>query len=237
MADFSKLNPIAQALLDKSDGDAARALPELRRMLLKRVDLLDVLAVAYLEALADPVPVPGHGLLDAQGGSAGKAAAGHEEDDAQKTSTGGGPTSKTAAAKPIRVKEHRRARARTDEDREIAIVAMSKNLEGVLKRPILGREIGDYAWRELPDARRTLVTRMAEHLWLGAHAAEDAILIDKLLCHASVGDPNAKVRDVVSAETLARLEIEASREFAPKLDITKGAAHGAFVKQLEYSAS
>jgi hypothetical protein len=232
MADLSALTPIALGLLDKEGGDPARALPSYRRLLLKRVDLLDVLALAHLEALAHPVP--GQVIGDAQQSAAGKAAASQTYADAHGASAGGGPTSKPAAIKPIKVKEHRRARARTNEDREIAILAMSKNLEGVLQRPILGRAIGDYAWRELPDARRTLTKRMAEHLWLGARDAEDAILVDKLLCHGAVADLNARVRDVVSAEMLAQMEIEASREFAPKLDVTKGAADGAFVKQLEY---
>jgi hypothetical protein len=237
MADFSVLGPIAQTLLDKAGGDIARALPHYRRLLFKRVDLLDVLALAHLEALAEPYPVPGPAIGDAHSDPAGKTAAGQRASDAHPERAGGGPTSKPAAVKPIKVHEHRRARARTNEDRKIAILAMTKNLEGVLQRPILGRAIGDYSWRELPDARRTLTQQMAEHLWLGARSAEDAILIDKLLCHAAVDDLNAKVSEVVSAATLARLEIEASQEFAPKLDVTKGAAHGAFVKQLEYHSS
>jgi hypothetical protein len=226
MTDLSALALIKRNLLDKH-GNAKEALPHLRRLLLKRVDLLDVLALAYLETDADSIP--GHRSSDTQPTNAGKAAAGQRISDAQPTLAGGGSTSK-----PIKVHEHRRARARTNEDREIAILAMSKNLEGVLQRPILGRAIGDYTWRELPDARRTCTQQMAEHLWLGAHAAEDAILIDKLLCHAAVDDLNMRVRDIVSAETLAQMAMEASHEFAPKLDVTKGAAHGAFVQQLEY---
>jgi hypothetical protein len=239
MADFSSLTPIAEGLLEKAGGDVARALPNYRRLLLKRPDLLDVLALAHLEALAHPVP--GQPLSDAQKARAGNAAAGQSGADALHTRAGGGSPSKPTAAKPIKVHEFRRARARTAEEMErqqqISLLAATKNLEGSYQRQILDRGIGGYAWRELPEAGRQCVANFTGHLWMGARAAEDAILIDKLLCYAAVDDLNKKVSEVVPAEALARMIMESSKEFAPKLDRTKGVAHGAFVEQLEYHPS
>lgn len=231
MTDLSALEPIARNLLDKH-GDAGQALPHLRRLLLKRIDLLDLLALAYLEAVADPDP--GQASDDAHGIIAGRAAAGHRFRETHAGAAGGGP--KPKPAKPIKVREHRRARARTDADRDIAVIAMEKNLRGVFDRPILGKAIGDFFFRELRELRSDLTGLACEHILLGAQKAEEALLIDKILCHAVIGG-DVRVRDALAEQTLVRLGLEARREVMTKLDVSKGAAQTAFVEQLEYRAS
>ena len=54
-----------------------------------------------------------------------------------------------------------------------------------------GQSIGDVRWSSLPRLR--------------GENAREAALIDQLLKHATPGDPNARVRDVVSEETLRNM--------------------------------
>ena len=245
MTDLTVLEPIARNLLDKK-GTPQAALPDFRRVLLKRVDLLDGIALAYLEMLSSVSP--GLAQHDAPEGVAGgkDAAVGHVLLDAHGVNADGGvpihtkpvrPAEKKAI-KPITVRAHRRStqHRRTDVDRAVALDVMAKSMSSVFGRPILGRSIGQYHWRELPDLRRRLTGQAVDHLLLGRTAAEEAILIDKLLCYASAStvENSALVSDVISAQHFAELEVEASRDALPKLDVSKGAAHAEFVRQLEY---
>jgi hypothetical protein len=266
MTDISTLEPIARALLAKH-GAPARALPHLRRLLMKRSDLLDALALAYLDALAQN-PHPGESpdaaagqpeievqLIHAGGGplspdpdpgDAGPVAAGQSVFDAQRTRAGGddlpAETRKWLASpggrdrpKPIHVHAHRRARKRSEGERQAAIVAVARTMSTVFDRPILGKPIGQYRWRELPELRRTLTKDTARHIRTEAATAKDAVLIDKLLCHI-VAEADDRVCDVVSDRAFLELEVAAERDAPIKLDVSEDAAHIAFVQQLEYRA-
>jgi hypothetical protein len=190
----------------------------------------------YADGGVAPSPLPGQTVIEIPRAGAGEpAAVGQESTETQRARAGGGESiEKTVRPKPINVKAHNRARRRTAEDREAEIAAVTKNLSAVFARPIFDKPIGMYEWHELLDLRRSLATNAMAHLMLGATAAKDAILVDKLLCYAVPDNMNAKVLDVVTEQVLISLEMAAQAQVIDKLHVSEGAATVAFVDQLEF---
>jgi hypothetical protein len=123
-----------------------------------------------------------------------------------------GPT-----VKPIKVREHRRQRQRTPEEKA-AILRVTVSLFD--RREINGRPVGDMRWGEVQHEVRDNAVNAASYLRLGTQATANALLLKKILDHAVVQDHSTKIRDVISPELFARLDEEATKE-AP-LFIEKG---------------
>jgi hypothetical protein len=129
-------------------------------------------------------------------------------------------TQAPASIKNIKVREHRRHRPRTEEERTGALVAAGTAIEAMRsifdERHIDGRPIGDLRWGELLGMVHTNANNAASYLRLGTEATENAILLDKIEAFAQVEDHSTKIRQVLSATDLERLSNEAHRE-APRL--------------------
>jgi hypothetical protein len=122
--------------------------------------------------------------------------------------------------KNIKVREHKRHRPRSEEERTGALIAAGTAVEALRsifdERHIDGRPIGDLRWGELLGMVHTNANNAASYLRLGTEATENAILLDKIEAFAQVEDHSRKIRQVLSAADLERLAVEARRE-APRL--------------------
>jgi hypothetical protein len=245
MTNSAALEPIARALLEKH-GTPTLALPPFRKLLMKRADLLDVMALLYLHSLSSHDEFGSHEAhagnvpadpptIDAQptdvGGDASGTPADHYGIDAQTLDVGEGPV---IEKKTIKVRAHKRGKKRGSDRKDAAIRAAATTYSGAFGVLVLGVPIGDIRWRELPAFERDLTNQAMDYLSLGKNQAEHAVLINKLRAYSPHADPNARVCDVLSEEALKQLVIASQIEALPKLDVTKGAAHVAFVKQLEF---
>jgi hypothetical protein len=167
-------------------GSAERAAPKFCNMLRKRNDLLNALAVEFLRWVAIDM----------------------------------GTQPRPVSIKNIKVREHKRHRPRSEEERTGALIAAGTAVEALRsifdERHIDGRPIGDLRWGELQGMVHTNANNAASYLRLGTEATENAILLDKIEAFAQVEDHSRKVRQVLSAADLERLDGEARRE-APRL--------------------
>jgi hypothetical protein len=129
-------------------------------------------------------------------------------------------TQAPASIKNIKVREHKRHRPRSEEERTGALIAAGTAVEALRsifdERHIDGRPIGDLRWGELQGMVHTNANNAASYLRLGTEATENAILLDKIEAFAQVEDHSRKIRQVLSAADLERLAVEARRE-APRL--------------------
>jgi hypothetical protein len=125
--------------------------------------------------------------------------------------------------KPVKVREHRRQRQRTKEERNAALSVAARQVEvlGSIfdQRQINGRPIGDMRWGELTRECRDNALNAASYLRLGAEATENALLLKKIHDFAVVDDHARKIRDVINAEQLDRLSQEARRETPHMIEI------------------
>lgn len=125
-----------------------------------------------------------------------------------------------AREKKVDVREHKRQRPRTAAERSGALVAAGTAVQALRsifeQRIIDGRPIGDLRWGELRAMVHANASSAASYLRLGTEATENAILLDKIEAFAQVEDHSTKIRQVLTAQDLERLDAEAQRE-APRL--------------------
>jgi len=124
------------------------------------------------------------------------------------------PRTRSTSVRGHAVRQHRR---RTTSERAAAIAARLTAADAIFDaRKIGDRSIGDLHWGELGGLVATHASDAASHLRQGTDATADAILLKKIFNHARVDDHTRRVREVVSAKDLRRLDREATRE-APRL--------------------
>jgi hypothetical protein len=194
---MARLNDIAVAALNKHNGNAEKALPEFVRAV-QAAKLLDDLALAFLRTI-----------------TAGRGS-GHPSIEAQQTDAGPTP-SKAPTVGSIKVSAHdvRQYRRRTSAEKEAAERAMMASAEAVFELQIEGRAIGNIAIGELTSLKHDLVDDATHKLMLGAEQVRNAVLAELIERHCTVQDQLVRVRDAVSAKTLAQLVQQAEQE-APR---------------------
>jgi hypothetical protein len=106
-------------------------------------------------------------------------------------------------------------RRRTQSEIEAARGAWLASAEAIYEaRMIDGRPIGSLTHGELHSIARDNARDAASFLRLGTQKTEDAILVLKIIHHATVDNPNTPTRDIVSAARLAQYDEEARIEAA-----------------------
>jgi hypothetical protein len=144
---------------------------------------------------------------------AGEAAAGEGQ-----TLTEAQAPSAPPAAGSIRVKAHdvRAHRRRTQKEKDIEIAAQMGLSTAIYDRRTSRGPLGDVRYEQLPSSKRESADHAASYLRLGTEKTEEAILWAKIEGYARVEDGRTRVREVIPAEKLHRLAIEAHTE-APQL--------------------
>lgn len=183
----AELFKLATDALRHHGGSAEKSVGKFSQMLRKRNDLLTALALEFLRRVAADM---------------------------------------AATAPPVRpvkevdVRKHQRHRPRTEAERAGAMVAAGTAVQAMRsifdERYIDGRPIGDLRWGELRAMVHANATSAASYLRLGTEATENAILLDKIEAFAQVENHSTKIRQVLTAGDLKRLDEEARRE-APRL--------------------
>jgi hypothetical protein len=113
-----------------------------------------------------------------------------------------------------KVRPHRR---RTKHEHAAAVAAELTAANAIFNtRRIGGRPIGDLRWGELRSLVAEQALDAASYLRQGTEATTDAILLKKMFDHAEVDDQSLRVREVIGAKDLARLDREAQLE-APRI--------------------
>jgi hypothetical protein len=108
-------------------------------------------------------------------------------------------------------------RRRTPDERAAAIAAKAASAVAIYSaRKINGRAIGEIRWGELRSLVAANANNAASYLRQGTTATADAILLKKIWDHAQVDDHSRKVREVVNAQELMRLDRDAARQ-APQI--------------------
>jgi hypothetical protein len=146
--------------------------------------------------------------------------------EAQIKTAGGHPSPKQK-----RVKVH--AHTRSPAQKAAAKFATAVALQGIYARQISGKPIGEWTFAELHGLQRSLVQKTAGFVQLGTDTARDTLLVTKILHHAQVVDPETKVMDAISPDTLAELDREAISEAPVAIAITMQATAAAFARQLQ----
>jgi hypothetical protein len=138
---------------------------------------------------------------------------------------------------PVHVPQHDRRkpqRRRTDEERAVSVASRTQTAMSVFARKILGRPIGQYAWRELPALYRELVERAIR---VSEADVRDAALVKKIMNFTTPADMSALVCDVLNEERFAAFDLESESEAAPTLTATQDAAQIMLAKQIEHHAA
>ena len=138
----------------------------------------------------------------------------------------------------IKVKEHdvRQHRRRTHAEKEAAMQAMMASAEAVFELSINGRAIGGIAIGELPELKRVLIDDASHKLMLGTEQARNAVLAELIEQHCTVQDQLTRVRDAVSAKTLAQLVQQAEQEAPRRISVAMRAAADAIEHRREITA-
>lgn len=117
--------------------------------------------------------------------------------------------------KPIRVKQHRRSKPRTEEQKAATLIGMAATSRAIMTafdRHMDGRRLGDIRWGELTTVRERLVVSLINALQVGRLEVENIILIDKIIAHIRVPDHTIKIADAVSAKQLEEFTEQARAE-------------------------
>ena len=190
---MARLDDIATAALKKHDNDPARALKDFNFAV--KAAKLD-LALEFLRQVA--------------GRWSGQSAV-------EAHTSGAGPTPPAPKAGSIKVKEHdvRQHRRRTHEEKEADRAAMMASVEAVFEIQINGRALGSIAIGELVALKRDLIDDASHKLMLGTDQVRNAVLAELIEQHCTVQDQLIRVREAISASTLAGL-VRRAEEEAPR---------------------
>ncbi len=180
----AELFKLATAALKNHGGNPDKAAGKFCTLLRKRNDLLTALALEFLRRVA--------------------------------TDMAATPSTKDVPVRDYKTRAHKRQRPRTDSERAGALVAAAtaaKAMGNIFdERRIDDRAIGDFSWGELLTAIHSEAHLAASYLRQGTQATANALLLDKIEAFAQVADHTTKIRDVLTATDLARLDQEATRE-------------------------
>jgi hypothetical protein len=195
---LKKLQEIATPLLKKHKGNIEKALPEFVRAV-KADNLIDDLARTFLRTVT------------VESGS------GYQVHEAQSSIAGPATPIIIKKGGSIKVSAHdvRQHRRRTHAEREAAERAMMASAEAVFELQINGRAIGNIAIGEMASLKHDQVKDATFNLIRGEGEVRNAVLAELIENHCTAQDQLARVRDVVSAATLAQFVAQAERE-APR---------------------
>jgi hypothetical protein len=201
---MATLEKLATTALQKHNDEIEKALPHFLKAV-TAAKLIDDLAREYLRTIVGRGV--GQGILET-----------HLLD--------ADPMPPSPAIGSIKVREHdvRQHRRRTQAEKEAAEKAMLASADAVFELLINGRAIGNIAIGEMISLKHELFDSAADYITLGVEQVRNGILAELIEHHCGVvPDQLARVREVISAETLAMLVEQARQQTPDRLRIGKHA--------------
>jgi hypothetical protein len=200
-------------------------------MLIKERDWLDVTAIEYLLRIKNEVKRSDRPLPEDQNQGVATAGNGGDQDNAEDHRT---RVAAVPAIEPaIDVREHdvRKHKRRSPQQILAAREAAQASVEAIYESRRIGNTwLGDLRWYELRVAINEKAMFAASHLQRGIDDAETAVLLSLIESSAQVDDDTKRIREVVSASALKRLEDKA-KLMTPKLIETGMRNYAETIKQ------